>query len=100
MNPVIIALWLIAGAAMAVLNALAIAVTMPRFPDSPDKARRLLVRTLPLRLALQAVVLYGAVRCGMLSVLAWLLGYIVGRSLVVGWALRHAKALGNALRQG
>ncbi|MGC9358769.1 MAG: hypothetical protein ACP5G7_00130 [Anaerolineae bacterium] len=100
MSPSTLALWLVAGAIMAAVNALAIVATMRRFPDSSDEARRLLTRTLPLRLGLQAAVLYGAIRQGALGVIGWLLGYLVSRSLLVSWALRRTRALGNALRRG
>ena len=100
MSPSTLAIWLVAGAIMAAVNALAIAATIRRFPDASDEARRLLTRTLPLRLALQATVLCGAIRQGTLGVIGWLLGYLLGRSLLVSWALRRTRALGNALRRG
>lgn len=93
-------MWVGVGATMAVLNALAIALTMRRLPSSSNGAQRLVTRTLPLRLALQGLALFGAVRCGPFGVLGWLLGYLVGRTVVVGWALRHVEALGSILRQG
>jgi hypothetical protein len=95
-----LAIWLVAGAIMAAVNALAIAAVMRRLSDSADGARRLLTYTLPLRLALQAAVLYGAIRQGLPGVVGWVLGYLVGRSLLVSWALRRTEALGNALRRG
>ncbi|MGI6381082.1 MAG: hypothetical protein ACOX2R_10010 [Anaerolineae bacterium] len=95
-----LALWLALGAIMALVNAFALALAVRGHHGSGSQAGRRVGATLPLRLAIQGLVLYWAVRGGASSTLGWLLGYLIGRTILVGWALRRVGALGIVLRQG
>lgn len=100
MNLTTLALWMGLGAVMALVNALALAMAMRGQNQSPSQASKRVGRTLPLRLAVQGLVLYWAVRGEPIGILGWLVGYLLGRTVLVGWALRRVSALGSALRQG
>jgi hypothetical protein len=95
-----IALWVSIGAIMALVNVFALALAVRGQRQSPGQAGRRVGGTLPLRLALQGLVLYWAVQGGAAAIVGWLAGYLIGRTAVVGWASRRAGALGSLLKQG
>ncbi len=93
-------IWLAVGAIMALVNAFALALAVRSVGSADGQAGRRVGATLPLRLAIQGLVLYWAVRGGASSTLGWLVGYLIGRTILVGRVLRRVGALGSVLRQG